>query len=343
MSRFGLRCAAALLVVAVAASTLGPVARAKPRPDVAIEWVTVGDPGNPADTQVMNDGTTGYGSVDHAYRIGRFQITNAQYAAFLDAKAQVDPYQLYLPLMDRTHLAQGSGIVRSGTPGSFTYTVEPGREDKPVDYVSVFDAMRMANWLHNGQGDGDTETGAYTLLGGTPEPLNAAVVVRNPDARFFLPTEDEWYKAAFYDGEAGRYWFSPTGTDVPITCGPEGPTPNTANCGGANGDEQPFVGGRFSPVGAYTGSPSPWGTFDQGGNVFEYTETLTNLAPTCITACLPTVPGVEGPYRVLRGSSVYDAVEWAYATGRGSITAETEFAAQGFRLAAAATRPPKAR
>jgi formylglycine-generating enzyme required for sulfatase activity len=325
------------VATALGAALLGaPLAHAQPSaPAVDIEWVTVGHPGNAPDTQVMDDGTTGYGAVDHTFRMGKYQITNEQYAAFLNAKAALDPVALYDPLMDRTNFPQGSGIIRSGAPGSFTYSVEPDRERMPVDYVSVFDAMRLANWLHNGQGDGDTESGAYTLLGGTPEPLNAETVVRNPGAKFFLPTEDEWYKAAFYDGDADHYWFSPAGTDEPISCAPEGPTPNTANCGGANGDEQPFVGGKFSPVGAYTGSASPWGTFDQGGNVFEYTETLTNLAPTCINKCLPTVPGVNGPYRVLRGSSVYDAVEWAQASGRGSITAETEFAAQGFRLAAA--------
>ena len=320
------------LAVAV---TAAPMAQAVEGVDVEIEWVTVGDAGNPADTRVMLDGTTGYGAVDHEFRIGKFQITNAQYAAFLNAKAQVDEYQLYDPLHDRSVLPQGSGIIRHGTPGSFTYTVEAGRENKPVDYVSVFDAMRMANWLHNGQGDGDTETGAYTLLGGLPEPLNATTVVRNPDATFFLPTEDEWYKAAFYDGELDKYWYSPARSDDPIVCAPPGDTPNTANCEGAAGDEQPFVGGAFTEVGAYTASAGPWGTYDQGGNVFEYTETLTNLGPTCIAECV-TVPGAEGPYRVLRGSSCYDASYWADAPGRGSITAETEFAAQGFRLAAAA-------
>ena len=38
----------------------------------------------------------------------------------------------------------------------------------PVNYVDFYDALRFANWMNNGQGNGDTETGAYTLLGGTP-------------------------------------------------------------------------------------------------------------------------------------------------------------------------------
>ena len=332
----GFQLSSATAIIAVAAVIAAPTSSAAEPAKVRIPWVTVGDAGNPPDTQVMNDGTTGYGSVADVYRIGKFQVTNAEYVAFLNAKATVDPYQLYDPLMDRTNLPQGSGIVRNGAPGSFSYTIERGRENKPVDYVSVFDAMRMANWLHNGQADGDTETGAYTLLGNSPVPLNDATVVRNPGARYFLPTEDEWYKAAFYDRTTRTYFFSPARSRTPITCAPPGRTPNTANCEGAAGDEQPFVGGRFTDVGSYSASAGPYGTFDQGGNVFEYTETLTGLAPTCINMCLPTVPGVDAPYRVLRGTSVYDAVSWAQATGRGSITAETEFAAQGFRLAAAA-------
>ena len=39
---------------------------------VNIDWVTVGDPCNTADTEVMNDGTTGYGSVSYVYRIGKY-------------------------------------------------------------------------------------------------------------------------------------------------------------------------------------------------------------------------------------------------------------------------------
>jgi hypothetical protein len=54
------------------------------------------------------------------------------------------------------------GITRSGSSGSFTYNAKPGREDMPVNFVSFYDALRFANWLHDGQGAGDTETGTYT-------------------------------------------------------------------------------------------------------------------------------------------------------------------------------------
>jgi hypothetical protein len=93
------------------------------------------------------------------------------------------------------------GIARSGSPGSYTYSATPGRQNKPVNFITPFDAMRFVNWLHNGQGSGSTETGAYTLLGGTPTPSND-LVERNPGATVFLTSDAEWYKAAYYAGMA---------------------------------------------------------------------------------------------------------------------------------------------
>ena len=62
---------------------------------VAIDWVLVGDPGNAADTELMSDGTTGYGAVGYAYRISKYEVTNAQYAEFLNAVADTDAYGVY--------------------------------------------------------------------------------------------------------------------------------------------------------------------------------------------------------------------------------------------------------
>jgi formylglycine-generating enzyme required for sulfatase activity len=60
-----------------------------------------------------------------------------------------------------------AGIGRQGSPGSYTYATGGAAQNMPVHFVSFYDALRFANWLTNGQGGGDTETGAYTLLGGT--------------------------------------------------------------------------------------------------------------------------------------------------------------------------------
>ncbi len=161
---------------------------------VTIDTVPVGDPGNA-------DAFTGYGGVDYNYRMGTFEVTNSQYAEFLNAKAQSDPLGLYnsdMGLVGFPFPLRG-GITQSGPSGSYVYEVRPNMGDKPVASVSLYDVMRFANWMHNGQGTGDTDSGAYTLEGGTAMPSNAATITRNPDAIWFLPTEDEWIKAAFYD------------------------------------------------------------------------------------------------------------------------------------------------
>ncbi len=143
---------------------LGLAVGAGPASAVTIDWVTVGDPGNPADTATNCSGPDGTGSapcgsVGKSYRISKFEVTNAQYAEFLNAKAADDPLGLYNVNMDFS--AQG-GITRAGSSGSFTYSVKSGFENKLVNFVSFFDSVRFTNWLNNGQGSGDTETGAYT-------------------------------------------------------------------------------------------------------------------------------------------------------------------------------------
>ena len=56
---------------------------------VIMDYVLVGDPGNP------NDPTTGYGGVNYSYAIEKYEVTNAQYAEFLNTKARSDPFSLY--------------------------------------------------------------------------------------------------------------------------------------------------------------------------------------------------------------------------------------------------------
>src|SRR6476469_2441800 len=266
--RAGARRLRLILAVALAAIVLVPAmsaARAsQPTSQVDIAWVTVGNPGNPPDTEVQAaDRTSGYGSVPYTYRIGKYDITNTEYAAFLNAVAKTsDPHLLYLPCMDHSQCyGVGSGIARTGSAGNYTYAAQPGRERRPVNYVNFFDTLRFANWMNNGQGDGDTETGAYTLLGGTPVPTNALTVHRNPGAKVALPNDNEWYKAAYYDGQKNRYYDFPGGTDQPMTCALPGPTPNTNNCGLVTAAANPANPGLPSTAGGIYGDVSDVGAY----------------------------------------------------------------------------------
>jgi hypothetical protein len=242
-------------------------ALAAPASGVTIDWVAVENPGNPADSgtcQVVN-----CGSVAYTYQISKYEVTNSQYTEFLNA---VDPngtnaLGLYNPLMGTDTQVGGIRFIATRPVGSkyLVKTSGTGFANKPVTLVSFYDAARFANWLNNGQGSADTETGAYTLLGGTPLPSNGLTVTRNALATTFLPSHNEWYKAAFYSPSAGVYFDYPAGTDTQTVCSVATATPNRANCLGA-------AGPRTTDVGSYSGSPSPYGTFDQGGNVHEWNE-----------------------------------------------------------------------
>jgi formylglycine-generating enzyme len=293
---------------------------------ISIATVPVGDAGNLADT-------TSFGAVGYNYQMGKCDVTNDQYAAFLTAKAaSSDPYGLWNGSMQSD--ANG-GINRAGS-GPFTYTVKPNQGSQPVVDVSWYDAVRFANWLTNGQGTvASTETGSYTLLGGTPTPSNSATISRNPGAQWVLPSEDEWYKAAYYKGggtNAG-YWSYPTRSDTaPVwvlstVTGPNGGA-NSANFflytnGYSLTGSTSYVSTTdyLTNVGAYPGALGPYGTLDQGGEVWQWNETLISIS---------------GSFRGLRGGS------WQYPMGTVGFVASSyrynddpavEEFIDGFRLA----------
>jgi len=248
------------------------------------QYVTVGDPGNPNDS-------TGYGAVATTYAIGTYEVTLNQYAAFLNAKAVTDTFLLYNTNMG-TNL-NIAGISRTGSSGSYVYGVI-GTGTRPVTYVSFYDAMRYANWLNNGGGSGDTETGGYTLLGGTATPSNGLTVARNGGAQVWVPSENEWYKAAYYQpavagGDTDGYWLYPTGSNaVPNSRNGSGSDANSGNFyrndSIANGVNDGYAvtnsttysssENYLTPVGAFTQADSYYGTFDQGGNVWEWNDTI---------------------------------------------------------------------
>jgi formylglycine-generating enzyme required for sulfatase activity len=208
----------------------------------------------------------------------KYEFTNQQYTDFLNSVAQTDTYSLYNASMGSD--ARG-GITQDGASGSFVYTVKTNMGDKPVNYVSWFDAARVSNWYQNGAtSSSSTETGAYTLNGATSG--NAPAV--NNGATFYVPTEDQWYKAAYYQGggtNAG-YWNYATRSDTAPTAvtagetgiGSAGNTGNSANYNSAaswNGQ-----GGNVTTVGS-NGGASAYGAFDMSGNISEWND-LTGAA-----------------------------------------------------------------
>jgi len=272
-----------------------------------LTWVKVGDAGNAPDK-------TGHGAVAYEFEVTKHEITVSMYAEFLNAVAtKADPHALW-------NAAQK--IVRTGNPGAFKYAASPKREGEPVMQVRFLDAMRFANWLHHGGGPGDTETGAYLIS------KDGGLASREADARIWIPNENEWYKAAYYQPQAtggppGSYWRYPTRSDLaPKLAKPGDPGLNLANF---LADTRPRPNGGilrgFSdvmPVGSFPGSSSHYGTLDQAGNAWEWIETA-----------------VFDTQRIIRGGSMCGSHEKLLSTVRTSTSPAKRYPDTGFRLARA--------
>ena len=284
-------------------------------------WVTVGNPGNLADPE------TGYGAVAYTFNIGKFEVTAGQYTEFLNAVAKTDTYGLYSTnMLSDTY---GCKIERSGSSGSYTYGVASDRANRPVSYVSWGDAARFANWLTHGQPTGaqdltTTEDGSYYLNGAITHEALLAVTRKTPEqgGRYYVPTEDEWYKAAYHknDGVTGNYFDYPTGSDsVPGRDLSE--VTNTGNNANydvtPDGNPFPIDSGTYYTTvpGEFQLSDSPYGTFDQGGNIWEWDEAI-----------------LSGTYRGRRGGSFYYYSRAMLAGRRDNSATVDEYSGIGFRV-----------
>jgi sulfatase modifying factor 1 len=291
--------------IVVAAAAALAVLCATTQAQVAIETVTVGNAGNAG--ELSGQGAGGYGQnrvcggVSYVYQMGKYEVTAGQYTEFLNAVAATDTYGLYDPGMSATY---GCGIQRSGTSGSYAYTIpDPNQANRPVNFVDWGDATRFANWLHNGRPTGPqdlstTEDGSYFLNGATTD-TELLAIGREPDAAWAITTEDEWYKAAYHknDGVTGNYFNLPTsGDDMPSNDLIDPDPGNNATFY----DNGHTIGSPYyrTEVGAHENSESPYSTFDQAGNVWEWNESKVYEA--------------GGWHRCLRGGS-FNVNDDAYA------------------------------
>jgi formylglycine-generating enzyme len=300
---------------------------------VTIDWVTVGNANNANDT-------TGYGAVNYDYQIGKYDVTIGQYTEFLNAVATTDTYSLYNTSMG-TDL-NVAGISRSGDSGSYSYSVINNGGDssnRPITYVSWWDSARFANWLANGQPTGaqsstTTENGAYNVNGATSGTAPGKNVT-NPNTSaaptFYIPTENEWYKAAYYSpvlnsGSGGYYTYATQSNATP------------GNVIGSSANQANYWNGVLSvtqsstydssqnyltDVGAFTNSASFYGTFDQNGNVFQWND----------------LDGLPGSSRGFRGGFWYNGEDALKPWYRSTDPPETEISHFGFRLASPVAVP----
>lgn len=326
---------------------------------VTYELVSVGNPGNVADK-------TTFGSVDYRYKIGKYEVTVADYTAFLNAVAKTDTYGLWNNAMQAA--ASIAGITRSGNQGSYLYTAMTATSGQsaysqtgtppfktttgvdssnfPITYVSWFNAARFANWMSNGQPAGlqnsaTTENGAYNLNGATNHGSAPARNTINPNTGsapiFFIPTENEWYKAAYYDpslnGGSGGYYRYATRSDV--TPGNVLPNSGFRSSQPANNQSNYIYGSSYlycvtqnaaidttqyylNAVGAFSQTFSAYGAFDMNGNVWE----------------LNSLTGATSPNVGIRGGAWTSLASYLASTYYLGTVPYSTASNVGFRLAA---------
>ncbi len=235
---------------------------------VTLSMNIIGDPGNAGN---VGSSPSGLGAVADVFRMATTETTNTDYVEFLNT---VDPNGTSTSGIyntNQTVSALGGISYDLMAPIGSKYSVKAGVAPTgasygtmPVNFVSWFSAARFVNWLENGQTSDplDLEDGTYTLN----NVQNGPIVARNPGSSYFLPSIDEWYKAAFFNGTT--YTTYQTDTNSVPTATAVVATPNAANFGGV-------VGGPLD-VGSYTvDSTSAYGMFDMLGNVTELTDSST--------------------------------------------------------------------
>jgi formylglycine-generating enzyme required for sulfatase activity len=336
------------------------------RGEVTFDWALIGNPGNASDTLSMTkpngsspgDGTSGYGSVGYTYSIATRNVTNSQYVEFLN---KVDPSGtnglLFINNMTDMQIggvsypAYTGGINKNPAAAAGSrYSVKSGQENLPVVQINWSRAARFVNWMANGQGAGGTESGVYdmSVFNGnsfaTPPP-------RAVGAQIFLPSENEWYKAAYYDpslnGGAGGYWqYGTRSNTAPASVAPPG-TSNSANIGaGTSGGSGGAAAGTYATtgasfnkdliyltdVGAYTSALSAYGLSDLDGLIYNWTE-ATRANPSFPNQMLPIYRGGAWAFNELNSGAAFRAA------GNGAGVNNGQYQYWGIRVATVAAVP----
>ena len=296
-------------------------------PDYGHDFVTIGAPGNrgvtPAEAPMWDFDRFGtFGGVDYEFRITRTEVTNTQYLEFVDAYTKVPGFAAGAGLLGRG--IRPDGFDPWGNPILF---IRPGAEHAPADPYWEY-AARYVNWLHNDKGTRleDFETGVYDTSTFRVDPVTGQrmdQLERSSGSRYFLPSFDEWIKAAHYDpnrygsGEEG-YWLYPGASDDVLISGPPG-TPGAET--GAGEMPPDFL---YFSVGQYPDTSGPWGLLDTSGGAQEWTETVI-------------APEVPGRLRVLAGSGTGSlAYMFDDRIDTASINRDTH---NGFRIASVVPAP----
>lgn len=282
--------ASALLVMvgltAARADTFGTGAN-----QFTLDFTTIGNPGNSADT-------TGYGSVGYAYRISTYEISQNQITA-----------------------ATASGL-QNVTAGAWSGGL-------PAANMSWFESAAFVNWLNTSTGFAPAynlslagSTWSMALWTATDIGYDANNLYRNSQAKYFLPSENEFYKAAFGKSDGSGYYLYPTASNSAPT-----PVASGTFLGTAVYNQGWIPPGPASIYDA--GGLSSYGTMGQGGNIQEWQESAADGTNDNV-----------GDQRMVRGGYWYGGASDAlYSSTRSSFGPTNDIVNLGFRVASVAVVP----
>lgn len=285
-----------ILVLAAAMMAVGSFAESITHGGTTInmDFVNIGFAGNAPDKRI-DYAVKGYGDVDYDYRIGKYEVTIGQFAKAHAADSRV-----------------GNGNENYWNDGTRTVGASG-----PASNVSAFEAMQFANFLTTG----DAYTGAYQFNGsGVLTAIDRDAAVSTYGTVYVLPSEDEWYKAAYYrpinDGSYSRFV---NGDDNYL-----GAIHGTSSGWNYN---RSVYGDYVNDAPNYTwetgfGAEEQNGTFDMIGNVFEFIEDAADQV----------LDDLAEP-RGIRGGSYAHTLSLQQEDGAWAI-AEIEISFIGFRVVA---------
>jgi MYXO-CTERM domain-containing protein len=279
-----------LVLALFAAFTIPPSAQADTFGSGAntftIDFVSIGNTNNASDT-------TGFGAVPYHYRVGTYEISQ-----------------------DAIDKATASGMANV-TAGAWA-------GNQPAANINWYEAAAFVNWLNTSTGkqaayDLTFSDGSWSMSLWSSEQawqLGGENLIRNKDAYYFLPSENEWYKAAYYNPDGSDYFLYPTGSN----------TSPTAVASGTDADTAVYGMATSAPaIVDSTGGLSAYGTMGQGGNVWEWNETARENAPA--------------DHRVYRGGDWDNPETPLQSSFRTSVSADTQTSTIGFRVASVEEGP----
>jgi formylglycine-generating enzyme required for sulfatase activity len=237
-----------------------------------MEFVEIGNPGNPADT---GGNPNPCGSVNYVYSIAKYEVSR--------------------DMINKANSEGGLGITMRNME-----QLGGNGAKKPAVGICWNEAARFVNWLNIKEGfppaykfekapgeEGYSAESSIALWSPNDKGYDESNKYRNKLAKYSIPTNDEWYKAAFYNPEKKEYSVYAVKSDgqSPLVL-EEAKRYGKKDAHHSGLEPRPISSGKESDGAVYgqtdakgpadvdnAGGLSSYGTMAQSGNACEWIET----------------------------------------------------------------------